>query len=85
VFCFNVDNFEWSEVLLVFPGLVLTLLSLLAGRYSAAVLVVIVIMSLGKKMIHSTLLYCTFPFSGILSPTYSVHKVNLTDFKINAA
>jgi len=40
-------------------------------------------------MLHSTPLHCTFPFSGILSPTwmgtYSVHKVNLTDFKVNAA
>jgi len=42
-----------------------------------------------EKMLHSTLLNCTIPFSGKLSPTwmgtYTVHKFNLTDFKVNAA
>jgi hypothetical protein len=69
VFCFNADKFEWPKVLLVFPGLALNLLSLLAGGSSMAILVATVIMSLGKKMLHSTLFYCTFSFSGTLSPT----------------
>ena len=89
MFCFNADKFGWPKVMLLFPGLALTFLSLLAGGSSVTILVVIVIMSLGEKILHSSLLHWTFPFSGTLSPTwmrtYSVHKVNLTDIKVNAA
>jgi len=49
VFCFNIDKFGSPNVLLVFHGIALTFLSLLAGNSSMAILVVIVIMCLGKQ------------------------------------
>jgi hypothetical protein len=45
VFGFNVDKFELQKVFLLFPGLALTMMSLLAGGSSMPIFVVIVIIS----------------------------------------